>query len=62
MSEELHQPGARSGDALVLTQGAGGNARAPLLVALGEAFAARLCDGCSELEGGAARGVELGGV
>ena len=41
MSEELHQPGAPSGDALVLTHGAGGSARAPLLVALGEAFAAR---------------------
>ena len=41
MSEELHQPRAPSGDGLVLTHGAGGNARAPLLVALGEAFAAR---------------------
>jgi len=39
--EELHQPRAPSGDGLVLTHGAGGNARAPLLVALGEAFAAR---------------------
>ena len=41
MSEELHQPRSPSGDGLVLTHGAGGNARAPLLVALGEAFAAR---------------------
>ena len=41
MTEELHQPRAPSGDGLVLTHGAGGNARAPLLVALGEAFAAR---------------------
>jgi uncharacterized protein len=41
VSEELHQPGTPSGDALVLTHGAGGNARAPLLVALGQAFAAR---------------------
>ncbi|HZO37884.1 MAG TPA: alpha/beta fold hydrolase [Methylomirabilota bacterium] len=41
MSEEVHQPPAPSGDGLVLTHGAGGNARAPLLVALGEAFAAR---------------------
>ena len=41
MVEELHQPQAPSGDGLVLTHGAGGNARAPLLVALGEAFAAR---------------------
>jgi uncharacterized protein len=41
VSEALHQPPAPSGDGLVLTHGAGGNARAPLLVALGEAFAAR---------------------
>jgi predicted alpha/beta-hydrolase family hydrolase len=41
VSEELHQPGSPSGDGLVLTHGAGGNARAPLLVALDEAFAAR---------------------
>lgn len=41
MSEELHRPQSPSGDGLVLTHGAGGNARAPLLVALGEAFAAR---------------------
>ena len=41
MSEELHQPRSPSGDGLVLTHGAGGSARAPLLVALGEAFAAR---------------------
>jgi hypothetical protein len=41
VSEELHQPRAPSSLGLVLTHGAGGNARAPLLVALGEAFAAR---------------------
>jgi len=41
MAEELHQPRASSGDGLVLTHGAGGSARAPLLVALGDAFAAR---------------------
>jgi uncharacterized protein len=41
VAEELHQPRAPSGDALVLTHGAGGSARAPLLVALGDAFAAR---------------------
>jgi len=41
VSEALHQPRVPSGDGLVLTHGAGGNARAPLLVALGEAFAAR---------------------
>jgi hypothetical protein len=41
VTEELHQPRAPSGDGLVLTHGAGGNASAPLLVALGEAFAAR---------------------
>jgi uncharacterized protein len=41
VTEKLHQPRAPSGDGLVLTHGAGGNARAPLLVALGEAFAAR---------------------
>ena len=41
MSEALHEPRAPSGDGLVLTHGAGGNARAPLLVALGEAFAAQ---------------------
>ena len=41
MSEELHQPRAPSGDGLVLTHGAGGNARAPLLVVLGKAFAGR---------------------
>jgi predicted alpha/beta-hydrolase family hydrolase len=41
VSEEFHQPPSPSGDGLVLTHGAGGNARAPLLVALGEAFAAR---------------------
>src|SRR5207253_10963718 len=37
----LHQPRSPSGDGLVLTHGAGGNARGPLLMALGEAFAAR---------------------
>ena len=41
MAEYLHQPRAPSGIGLVLTHGAGGNARAPFLVALGEAFAAR---------------------
>jgi predicted alpha/beta-hydrolase family hydrolase len=41
VSEALHQPRSPSGDGLVLTHGAGGNARASLLVALGEAFAAR---------------------
>jgi len=41
VAEEIHQPRAPSGDGLVLTHGAGGNARAPLLVALAEAFAAR---------------------
>lgn len=41
MAEELHQPRTPSGDGLVLTHGAGGSARAPLLVALGDAFAAR---------------------
>jgi len=41
VSEELHQPESPSGDGLVLTHGAGGNARALLLVALGNAFAAR---------------------
>jgi len=41
VAEHLHQPRAPSGIGLVLTHGAGGNARAPLLVALGEAFAGR---------------------
>jgi len=41
VAEELHQPRVPSGDGLVLTHGAGGSARAPLLVALGDAFAAR---------------------
>ena len=41
MAKELHQPPTPSGDGLVLTHGAGGNARAPLLVALGNAFAGR---------------------
>src|SRR2546423_11556286 len=34
----LHRPEARSGDALVLTHGAGGNAHMPLLLASAEAF------------------------
>lgn len=37
----LHRAGAPASDALVLTHGAGGNCRAPLLVALAEAFAAQ---------------------
>lgn len=37
----LHRPEKPSGNALVLTHGAGGNCNAPLLVALGDAFAAR---------------------
>jgi predicted alpha/beta-hydrolase family hydrolase len=41
VGEEFHQPPSPTGDGLVLTHGAGGSARAPLLVALGEAFAAR---------------------
>jgi uncharacterized protein len=41
VTEHLHQPRAPAGIGLVLTHGAGGNARAPLLVALGEAFAGR---------------------
>jgi predicted alpha/beta-hydrolase family hydrolase len=36
----LHRPDAPPGDGLVLTHGAGGNCRAPLLVAAAEAFAA----------------------
>lgn len=35
----LHTPDSPTGDALVLTHGAGGNAHMPLLVALAEAFA-----------------------
>jgi predicted alpha/beta-hydrolase family hydrolase len=35
----LHRPAKPCGDALVLTHGAGGNANAPLLIALAEAFA-----------------------
>ena len=35
----LHRPESPSGDGLVLTHGAGGNAHMPLLVALAEAFA-----------------------
>ncbi len=34
----LHEPEAESGNALVLTHGAGANSEAPLLVALGKAF------------------------
>ena len=34
----LHRPAAPSGDALVLTHGAGSNSRSPLLVAVAEAF------------------------
>lgn len=37
----LHEPVAASGDALVLTHGAGGNSEAPLLVALAKSFEAR---------------------
>jgi len=36
----LHSPENPNGDALILTHGAGSNCNAPLLVALGEAFAA----------------------
>jgi len=36
----LHRSSKKSGDALVLAHGAGGNCNAPLLVALAEAFAA----------------------
>jgi predicted alpha/beta-hydrolase family hydrolase len=36
----LHRPETASGDALILTHGAGGNAQAPLLRALAETFAA----------------------
>jgi predicted alpha/beta-hydrolase family hydrolase len=36
----LHQSATTAGDGLVLTHGAGSNSRAPLLVALAEAFAA----------------------
>ena len=36
----LHRPEAASGDALILTHGAGSNANAPLLVALAETFSA----------------------
>src|SRR6202521_4809384 len=35
----LHRPALPSGDGLVLTHGAGSNSKAPLLVALAEAFA-----------------------
>ena len=37
----LHRPATPSGDALVLTHGAGSDCRAPLLVAIASAFAAR---------------------
>jgi predicted alpha/beta-hydrolase family hydrolase len=36
----VHRPAAGAGDGLVLTHGAGSNARAPLLTALADAFAA----------------------
>ena len=36
----LHSPDAASGDALVLSHGAGANAQAPLLIALAETFSA----------------------
>jgi predicted alpha/beta-hydrolase family hydrolase len=36
----VHQPGMSAGDGLVLTHGAGSNSKAPLLVALAEAFVA----------------------
>jgi len=36
----LHSPGSPNGDGLILTHGAGSNAKAPLLVALAEAFCA----------------------
>jgi len=39
VAERLHRPAAPSGDALVLTHGAGSNADAPLLVALAGALA-----------------------
>jgi predicted alpha/beta-hydrolase family hydrolase len=39
----LHRPKTGGGDAIVLTHGAGGNANAPLLVALCDAFAAHGC-------------------
>ena len=39
MAERLHRPAAPSGDALVLTHGAGSNADAPLLAALAGALA-----------------------
>jgi uncharacterized protein len=39
-SEFLHRPGQPNGAGLVLTHGAGGNCRAPLLVALANAFCA----------------------
>ena len=35
----IHQPATPSGDGLILTHGAGSNSKAPLLVALAEAFA-----------------------
>lgn len=37
----LHRPAAPSGDAIVLTHGAGGDSNAPLLLALAEAFVER---------------------
>lgn len=41
MAEHLHRPDMPSGDAIVLTHGAGGSAKAPLLVALAGVFADR---------------------
>ena len=41
VSDDFHRPRSPSGAGLVLTHGAGGSARAPLLVALAEAFADR---------------------
>lgn len=37
----LHRPETPNGDALIVTHGAGGNAQAPLLIALAETFCAR---------------------
>ena len=39
----LHSPASPNGDAVILTHGAGSNCNAPLLVALGEAFAGNGC-------------------
>jgi uncharacterized protein len=37
----LHRPEVPNGDSLILTHGAGGNAQAPLLIALAETFSAK---------------------